>query len=74
MKVYKTNDPESEEHMRRMFGPGQVDQQLRQAIQFCWMMLPQNKRTVEEVEKQLRRMLDRAIKDMRKDLNAFGLK
>jgi hypothetical protein len=59
--------------MRKMFGPQQVDQMVRQAIQFCWMGLPEEKRTVDEVERQVRRILDRALKDMREDAGAFGL-
>jgi hypothetical protein len=53
------------------FGPGQVDHQIRQAIQMCWMMLPEDKRGPEEVEKQMRRILDRAIRDLREDSEAF---
>ena len=37
------------EHMRSMFGPQGVDQQIRQAISMCWMMLPDDKKNVETV-------------------------
>lgn len=54
------------------FGPGQVDQHISQAIQVCWMMMPEDRRTVEEVEKQMRRIFERAIKNMREDGEAFA--
>jgi hypothetical protein len=58
--------------MREVFGPGQVDQAVRSAIQMCWWMLPAEKRNSEEVETQIRRILERALKDMREDQKAFG--
>jgi len=61
-----------DDDMGQFFGPGQVDQMVRQAIQMCWMGLPKDKRTVEEVEAQMRRLLDRALKDLREDGQAFG--
>jgi hypothetical protein len=35
---------------RKLFGPAQVDQLLRQAISMCWMMLPEERRTVAKFE------------------------
>ena len=58
--------------MGAMFGPGDVDQTIRQAIQVCWMALPKEKRTVDEVERQIRRLVDLAIKDFREDGEMFG--
>jgi hypothetical protein len=60
------------ERMADLFGPGQIDQSIRQAVQFCWVALPKERRTVEELEKQLRRLLERALKDFREDREAFG--
>jgi hypothetical protein len=73
MAFFKGDDPEAEEKMRRMLGPAHVDQGIRNAIQACWMMLPKNKKTVDELEKQIHRLVDRAIKDFRRDLGAFGM-
>ena len=67
------DDPEASKKMRGMLGPGQVDQGVRQAIQMCWMMLPDDAKTVDELERQIRRIVDRAIKDLREDADAFGL-
>jgi len=58
--------------MAEFFGAGQIDQSVRQAVQFCWMALPKERRTPEELEKQLRRLLERALKDFREDRAAFG--
>ena len=73
MAMFQSNDPDVGSKMRQMFGPGQVDEQVRQAIHVCWMMLPDERKTVDELEKQMRRILDRAFKDLREDTEAFGL-
>jgi hypothetical protein len=75
--VVKCGDGDEEcrnpiEDMQHMFGPGHVDQTVRQTIQSCWMALPKSRRTVEEVEKQIRRIVDRALNDFRQDAAAFA--
>jgi hypothetical protein len=60
------------DRMRDLFGPGQVDQQIRQAVHFCWMALPKQKRSIDEVERQIRRLVDRAIRDLREDFDEFS--
>lgn len=64
--------PENEEAMRDMFGPQQVDQTIRQAISMCWMSLPKGKRTAQEVDVQIRRLVDRALQNMHEDSKQFG--
>lgn len=59
--------------MRQFLGPGQVDQAIRHAIHFCWMSLPDDKKSIEEVETQIRRLVDRALRDLREDAEAFGI-
>ena len=61
-----------ERDVGRWFGPIHVDQLIRQAIQVCWMALPEDKRNVQEVERQIRRIVDRALEDLREDHEAFG--
>jgi hypothetical protein len=56
----------------RMMGPMMVDQQVRQAIIHCWMILPSDQRTPERVEQEIRRLVDRALRDLREDASAFG--
>ena len=60
------------DEMSEMFGPGHVDQCVRQAISSCWMALPKERRSVDEVEKEVRRLVDRALANLREDQNAFG--
>ena len=73
MAMFNSDDPENADRMRAMFGPGQVDQGVRQALQMCWMMLPEDSKTVDELERQFRRIVDRAIDDLREDADVFGL-
>jgi len=56
-------------------GPGDpctVDIYLRQAIMWCWMALPEEQKTPEMVEREIRRMVERALRDMKDDMQAFG--
>lgn len=69
---FDPNDEESFDKMREFFNPSQVDQSVRHALQICWMMLPNDKRNVDELERQFRRIVDRALKDMCEDDQAFG--
>ena len=52
---------------RELFEPGAVDRALRDVIGMCWMTFPVGKPTIDSVEKEMRRLLDRAIRDMRED-------
>jgi BMFP domain-containing protein YqiC len=74
--VVKSGDGNEEQRnpmdeMSDMFGPGHVDQTVRQAIQSCWMALPKERRTPEEVEKQIRHIFDRALANFREDAVTF---
>ena len=60
------------ERMAEVFGPAQIDHMIRQAVQFCWMGLPKERRSVEGVEAQIRRIVERALRDFREDRQAFG--
>ena len=72
IEEFSGDDGDAEKKMADFFGPHQVDQTIRQALQFCWMSLPNDRRTPEEVDKQFRRLVDRALKDFREDREAFG--
>jgi hypothetical protein len=68
-----TCDPKAvEQQMADLFGPGQVDQTIRQAIHFCWMALPRDRKNAEELERQIRRIVERALRDFREDTAEFG--
>ena len=58
--------------MREMFGPGGVDQLIRQAVSTCWMMLPEEKKNPEAVATEIRRIVERALTNLNEDATAFG--
>ena len=58
--------------MREMCGPCGVDQQIRQAISTCWMMLPNEKKNPEAVAAEVRRIVERALANLKEDAAAFG--
>src|SRR5882757_8457733 len=42
------------------------------AEQACWMALPKERRNVEEVAKEIRRIVERALANFREDAASFG--
>jgi len=48
-----------------------VDQRLRECLQALWLGLPREKANVEELESHFQRLVDRAIRDFKEDLNYF---
>jgi len=77
MKVaYNLTDPKAAEKAAEafgdLFGPGWIDQEIRQAIHYAWRSIPKKRRSIKELEKQIRRIVDRAVKDFREDQKAFG--
>jgi hypothetical protein len=59
--------------MREFLGPGYVDQSFRQAVNICWQALPKERRNVEELRRQMQRLIDRAIRDLEEDCKEFGM-
>jgi hypothetical protein len=79
MAVISTSIPgeggeDAAEKMAEMFGPGQVDQMIRQGIHFCGMALPKDRKNADEPERQIRRIVDRALEDFREDQEQFSRK
>lgn len=60
------------EAMAAMMGPGYADQAVRGAVQTVWMALPKNRRNLDEVEKEVHRLVARAISNLREDIAVFG--
>lgn len=58
--------------MQKMLGPQAVDQMIRQAISMCWVLIPEENRSVARVEQEIRRVVDRAIANLKEDNQAFG--
>lgn len=71
MESFNPEDSDATRRIQSVFGPQQVDQQVRQAIQFCWMALPPEKQNVDAVETEIRRIVDRALRDLREDADHF---
>jgi hypothetical protein len=59
--------------MRGLFGPAQVDQAIRQAISICWMMLPKERKNPDAVAAEIRRIVERALANLKEDAQAFGI-
>jgi hypothetical protein len=66
------NEGDAKSAMQDMFGPGAVDQQIRAAISTCWMMFPKDKRSPEAVAIEVRRILERALSNLKEDAQVFG--
>ena len=63
------SDDDSFHRMCEMLGPERIDQQIRNVFQFCWLSLPKDRRNVEELGRQIRRLMDRALRDIREDFD-----
>ena len=58
---------------REMIGPTDIDSMIRNAVSMCWSVMPAETRTLQRVEAEIRRLVDRALKDMIEDAKAFGI-
>lgn len=58
--------------LQNELGPFMIDQHIRQAIMHCWIMLPEDERSITKVKDEVLRLFHRAIKDMYEDALAFG--
>lgn len=58
--------------LQNELGPFMIDQHIRQAIMHCWVMLPEDERSITKVKAEVLRLFHRAIKDMYEDALAFG--
>jgi len=75
METHDFDSDEDSPDFRRMhdvLGPGQIDASLRQTLQTLWMIMPADKKNVDAVEKEFRRLVDRALRDLREDSDLFG--
>jgi hypothetical protein len=73
MAYFNGGDPEGAKNLRDMMGPHAVDQQIRQAVSMCWLLLPDGKKSIEAVEAEIRRLVDRALKDLKEDATRFHI-
>ncbi|MGD0898053.1 MAG: Clp protease N-terminal domain-containing protein [Thermoguttaceae bacterium] len=64
---------ENSKEARDFLGPHAVDRMIRQAIAMCWMVLPDERRSLATVESEIRRVVDRALANLKEDAQAFGI-
>ena len=48
-----------------------VDQRMRSGLQSIWRTLPNDRKNWEELEKNFRRLVDRALRDFKEDMDLF---
>jgi len=71
MQSFDPRDHENFDNLRQLFRPDIIDWHIRTAIGGAWLILPKEKRPIDEVEPIIRRMVDRAFDAMREDLDSF---
>lgn len=47
--------------------PGAADSAMRQVAAMCWMDLPKEDRSLDALEAEMRRLLERVVANMRED-------
>jgi hypothetical protein len=52
--------------------PQAVDIKIREAIGLCWFMLPEEQRSWDQVEKEISRIVKRALDNYRDDLSTLN--
>jgi len=73
VEATSSGDDDGGKHsMESFYGPGQVSQIACLLIQTCWRVMPKERRNVEEVEKEVRRIMERALANFREDVKSFG--
>ncbi len=66
------HNPDNNEMIRSLMGPQATQQAIMSAIMMCWQSLPEEKRTVYNLEKEFMKIADRTFKDIREDSETFG--
>jgi hypothetical protein len=64
-------DPESVSTFLRRTSPDAANDSIRKAIVFGWWLLPKDQRTDENLEREIRRLVDDAIREFREDKDRF---
>ncbi|MFI5461268.1 MAG: hypothetical protein ACHRXM_38180 [Isosphaerales bacterium] len=55
-------------------GPMAMDRFIKQMIYVCWILLPKERKSLESLEKEIRRLVDRAFKDLKDDCESLNIK
>jgi hypothetical protein len=64
-------DPESLSKVLRQTSPDAASDSIRNAIRFGWWLLPKDQRTEENLEREIRCLVDDAIREFRQDKDRF---
>ncbi len=67
-----SDDADAQKSMHDAFGPQAVDQAIGQTISTCWMLMPPDKKNPEAVGVEIRRIVERALANLKEDGDAFG--
>ena len=67
------DDEKAADGMRAMFGPLQVDQQIRQAVELCWNMLPSDQKNLEQLEVAMGRIVKQELAKFRETNPPFDV-
>lgn len=63
-----TQRTDSENDSSLLTGTVLLDRAIRQAVHHCWTIMPSEKRTPAAVSAEIRRLLERAVRDLENDL------
>jgi hypothetical protein len=50
-----------------------VDKLITQLFGLCWALLPKERKTFEAFEKEIHRLVDRALRDLKDDCDSFHI-
>ena len=50
-----------------------VDQRIRDCLQSLWLSMPADRVNIDDVESHFRRLVDRAVRDLREDMEHFAV-
>jgi len=52
----------------------EIDQRLRRSVSEMWLLLPADRRTLDELNTQIRRLVDRALEDFAENRRQFPVR
>jgi len=71
MAFISKDDSDAWKRISEEYGSNLADRSLRKIIQMCWMMLPEERRNADELEKEVQTLLDKIFHELRSDFEAF---
>jgi hypothetical protein len=65
-------DQGTESQSADLYAPAEVDQLVRKTLQLCWRAMSRDRRSIEEHQRQVHRLVERGLRDFREDREEFG--